>query len=106
MKRLIIITTLFLPGMVLGDSTVDTTQRYSYAANGAWLNWVWDTSTPQGAVVTESLLSGFIYSANFGWINLGDGDPSNGFSYSQTAGEFGDFAIKGDQTIWIERVPT
>ena len=77
-----------LSGTALGDSTINSTQRFSYAANGGWINWKWSTSPPQGAVVTESLLSGFIYSSNFGWINLGNGNPANGFSYSQTGGEF------------------
>jgi len=84
-----IIISLCLVSTSLADSTIDSTNKYAYSANGGWLNWKWDTSTPQGAVVTGSLLSGFIYSANFGWINLGDGSPTNGHSYTQTAGEFG-----------------
>lgn len=89
MTKTVSIITLLFAGLAAADSTVDSTQRHAYAANGGWLNWKWDTSSPEGAVVTESLLSGFIYSSNFGWIHLGNGSPSNGYRYSQTDGEFG-----------------
>lgn len=44
-----------------------------------------------GLRLTETFLSGKAYAANFGWIDFGDGSPSNGHSYSNASGS--DFGV-------------
>ena len=73
------------------QSTIDPAKRFAYAANAAFINFKPDEPPPSGgAVVGERLLSGFVYAANFGWINLGDGSPANGIDYqNNSASDFG-----------------
>ena len=61
---------------------------YAYAANAGWVNAAGDTTN--GMVVGENYCSGFIYGANFGWVDMGDGSPVNGVNYSNANGvDFG-----------------
>jgi len=67
---------------------MDTTNRYAYAANLGWTDWVGDPN--HGAVIGTNVCSGYIYSANFGWISLGNGAPTNGSQYQNlSASDFG-----------------
>src|SRR5208283_2490643 len=46
--------------------------------------------TNNGAVIGQYVCSGYIYSANVGWINLGSGSPTNGIYYQNlSATDFG-----------------
>ncbi|MEM7144440.1 MAG: hypothetical protein AAF591_04850 [Verrucomicrobiota bacterium] len=78
-------------------STADD-ERFAYHANTGWTNWRWDTSDPgDGATVTQFCLSGFVYSANCGWIDLGDGAPQNGIQYqNQVVAAQNDFGVNHD----------
>jgi hypothetical protein len=95
MKTNILLTTLVVAGCVLQSSlvasaatTVDAVNNDAYGANIGLIDWRGDTAN--GAVVGLSVLSGNIYSANCGWINLGDGSPVNGQSYlNNSATDFG-----------------
>ncbi len=84
---------LFLSLLVLGASapaatTINATNSFAYGANTGWLNWRGDVSN--GAVIGEYVCSGPIWSANVGWISLGDGSPANRIQYSNaTATDFG-----------------
>ena len=50
----------------------------------------WRASPTTGAVINQFYCSGFIYGNSVGWINLGSGDPANGFSYrNDSATDFG-----------------
>jgi len=71
------------------SSTVTPASRTSYAANFGWLDWRWSATAAHAPVVTSALLSGKVYAANPGWIDLGNGLPANGIRYSQTAGDTG-----------------
>ena len=69
-------------------TTIDNTNKFAYGANIGWVNWQGDVTN--GAVLGEYVLSGNIYSANCGWINLGDGTPVNGINYlNNSATDFG-----------------
>jgi hypothetical protein len=73
---------------VQAGTTMDTTNRYAYAANLGWLDGVADTNN--GAVIGEYVCSGYLYSANVGWINLGSGVPANQIQYqNNSASDFG-----------------
>ena len=56
------------------DSTINATDKNAYGANIGWINFKHDQPVaPEGAVVGEYVCSGYVYSANCGWIDLGDG---------------------------------
>ncbi len=60
----------------------------AWSANGGWIQWHPDPA--DGAVIGEYRCAGFIYSQNFGWINLGSGLPANGIRYqNNSASDFG-----------------
>jgi hypothetical protein len=61
------------------SGTINDTQRHSWLANAGWVDW---KPSGGGATIGLSFCSGWIYSANVGWIHLGDGTPENGWSYS------------------------
>jgi hypothetical protein len=48
-----------------------------------WMNWTGDTNN--GAVIGEYVCSGYIYSANVGWISLGNGAPANQIQYQNNS---------------------
>src|SRR5580658_3975665 len=69
-------------------TTIDSGNRYAYGANLAWMDWRGDTNS--GVVIGEYVCSGYLYSANVGWINLGSGSPTNGIYYQNlSASDFG-----------------
>ena len=70
-------------------SSLSLHARYSYAANFGWLNWRPRDSGPEAPAVHSSMLSGRVYAANTGWIDLGDGAPTDKIRYSQTGGDIG-----------------
>lgn len=73
-------------------TTIDINNRYAYAANLGWLDWVADTNN--GAVIGEYVCAGYLYSANAGWINLGSGSPANGIQYQNNSAL--DFGVNQD----------
>ena len=73
---------------VKGASTINPTNKYSWAANAGWINWHPDDAN--GASIGAYILSGYAYGANVGWINLGNGDPANHIQYqNNSATDFG-----------------
>src|ERR1700677_1358673 len=60
-------------------TTIDLTDRDAYAGNIGWIYWGADTNN--GAVLGDYVCSGYIYSGDAGWINLGSGNPANGIQY-------------------------
>ena len=69
-------------------TTIDAANHHAYGANFGWLDWRGDTAN--GAVIGEYVCSGYVYSANVGWINLGSGSPTNGIFYqNRSATDFG-----------------
>jgi hypothetical protein len=66
-----------------GATTIDPNHPFAYGANIAWLNWQGDGAN--GAVITEDICSGFVWSANCGWIHLGDGSPENAPQYQNNS---------------------
>ncbi|MFM2141899.1 MAG: hypothetical protein RLZZ476_443, partial [Verrucomicrobiota bacterium] len=71
-------------------TTITPANRFTYAANFGWLNWRTNPLATDAPVIETTLLHGRVYSANVGWIDLGDGTPSalTG-SYTQTGGDVG-----------------
>ena len=80
-----------LPAAFAG-TTIDSTNKYAYGANAGWADWRGDTNN--GVVVGEYFCSGYIYSANVGWINLGNGSPLNQIQYQNTSAT--DYGVNQD----------
>ncbi|MFN0075292.1 MAG: RCC1 domain-containing protein [Prosthecobacter sp.] len=70
-------------------STITPACRFSYAANFGWQNWRWSAVSPAAPAIESAILHGNVYSANVGWIDLGDGTPTSGIRYSQTGQDYG-----------------
>jgi hypothetical protein len=69
-------------------STINAINRSAYGANCGWLDFRADGTN--GAVIGEYVCSGNIYTANMGWINLGNGAPVNGIRYqNNSAADYG-----------------
>jgi hypothetical protein len=76
----------------LRATTIDLVNRDAYGANIGWMDWV--ANTNNGAVMGDYVCSGYIYSANVGWINLGSGSPTNGIYYQNLSTN--DFGVNQD----------
>lgn len=71
-------------------STIAPAARYTYAANFGWLNWRTRPLAVDAPVIETTMLHGKVYSANVGWIDLGDGTPSGATgNYTQSGGDIG-----------------
>jgi hypothetical protein len=60
-------------------TTINAPNAGAWGANVGWANWRGDVAN--GAVIGEYVCSGFVWFANCGWMNLGDGTPANGIQY-------------------------
>jgi hypothetical protein len=85
-------TLVQLPLTAHATTTIDATNRYAFGANIGWMNWRGDTNN--GAVIGEYVCSGSLYSANVGWISLGNGAPLNGIQYQNASTN--DFGVNHD----------
>ena len=66
-------------------TTIDATNKYAWGANLGWMDCRGDTNN--GAVIGEYVCSGYLYAANAGWINLGNGSPPGGIYYTNTTAD-------------------
>src|ERR1051325_921238 len=86
-----LLSALLLTSSVIGaraDTTINPTNRYAFGANVGWQDWLGDTN--HGVVIGPQVCSGYIFSPNLGWINMGDGNPTNGVQYQNlSANDFG-----------------
>ncbi len=56
------------------NGTIDATNRYAYMESGSWI----DLGNTQGNVqVTDTALSGYAWSAEYGWISLNCSNDSS-----------------------------
>lgn len=76
---------LVLGGAVVRASTIDPTDKFTYAQSGGWMNLRPEQSGGgEGVTVTLYHLSGKGYGQSTGWIDFGDGTPADGLHYSNT----------------------
>jgi hypothetical protein len=81
-------TIISQPSTCSASTTIDSVNRYAYAANLGWLDCHADGAN--GAVIGAYVCSGYLYSPNVGWINLGSGSPTNRIRYQNlSANDFG-----------------
>jgi hypothetical protein len=74
------------------DTTIVPGNGYAYGADIGWLDWYADGAN--GAAIGQDFCFGYVYAANLGWINLGNGSPANGTTYSQSSPA--DFGVNVD----------
>src|SRR2546427_1766054 len=73
-------------------TTINLTNHFAYGANLGWMDWRGDTNS--GAVIGEYVCSGYIYSANVGWIHLGSNAPANQIQYQNNSAT--DYGVNHD----------
>lgn len=67
---------------VVAESTVDPGHSYAWGPNVGWIQARGDDA--HGAVIGASYCTGYLWSANCGWVGLGNG-PTNGWRYSNSS---------------------
>lgn len=72
-------------------STVNETNRYAYGANVGWLDA--RGAGASGASIGQFSCTGYVWSANCGWIGLGNG-PTNGCRYGNNQAD--DWGVNHD----------
>ncbi len=77
---------------VLAATTIDPANPHAYGANVGWVNTEADGTN--GTVIGQAFCSGYMYSANTGWIHVGDRSPSDGQAYANTSAT--DYGINHD----------
>jgi hypothetical protein len=76
-------------------STINSTDKFAYGANIGWLSAAADVAN--GSVIGEYVCSGYLWSANCGWIHLGGGTPVNAIRYQNNSAT--DFGVNHDGLI-------
>lgn len=84
--------TIPLARVATAETTIDAANHHAYGANLGWLDCRGDGKN--GAVIGEYVCSGYLYSANAGWINLGSGAPANQIQYQNNSAT--DFGVNQD----------
>ena len=106
-KTALTLLVFFLPllGTARAQSTIDTATNNSSAwgANIGWTNW--RPSATDGVRIGEYVCSGYIYAANVGWINIGNGNAPYGLPYTNdSATNFGlNFQASGTPGVALLR---
>lgn len=75
-------------------TTINVTNHLAYGANIGWIDWRSHAAT--GATLTDFICSGYLYSANVGWLHLGNGTPANGIQYQNNSAT--DFGVNVDSS--------
>ena len=87
-KYRLMLASVAVLGAAQAATTIDPSNPNAYGANIGWVNAEADGAN--GAVIGQAFCSGYMYSANCGWICLGDGMPEDGMAYANdSAGDFG-----------------
>ena len=91
--RFVVILILIFPIITLAGN-IDSTDKYAWGDRIGWMNF----STTGGNInVTDSALTGHVWSANYGWINL---NPTQGGVINNSQGNLSGKAW-GEQLGWV-----
>jgi hypothetical protein len=91
-KTLLCLTLLIGTTAAQASSSIDPARSFSWGANIGWVDW--HPSAVHGAQVSEFICAGSLYSANIGWIHLGNGHPASGIRYRNDSGT--DYGVNQD----------
>jgi hypothetical protein len=64
-------------------TTINAVNRDAYGANLGWINFRGDVAS--GGAIGLYYSTGYVWSANAGWISLGSGAPTNGYGYANNS---------------------
>ncbi|MDD2239365.1 MAG: hypothetical protein PHO14_00315 [Kiritimatiellae bacterium] len=78
-------------GIAAAATTINVVNHQAYGANIGWINARGDGAN--GAVIGQLYCTGFVWSANCGWIGIGNG-PTNGWQYSNASAD--DWGVNHD----------
>ena len=92
--------TLF-SGFVFAETTIYDVAKFSWGSNIGWISWQSGVEHDARFIYSSAsgptlYASGYIYSANVGWINLGS-QPKNGIRYMNDAAD--DFGVNLDYIL-------
>jgi len=73
-------------------STINTTNKWAWAANSGWLSG--HTDSTNGIIIGEYTCSGYFWSVATGWIHVGNGSPTNGIRYTNVSSN--DYGVNHD----------
>ena len=83
MKKCLVVSLWMLMGsLAWAETTINETNHYAYGANIGWTEMRGDLTN--GVVMGQYACTGFVWSANCGWISFGNG-PTNGWEYSNAS---------------------
>ncbi len=89
------------------DGTIDTTNRYAYMESGSWIDF---GSTQGNVYITDSALTGYAWSAEYGWISLNCSNDSSCSTVDYKVSNDGNGILSGyawSETFgWIDFKPT
>jgi hypothetical protein len=91
-KTLLCLSLLIGTAAAQASSSIDPARSFSWGANIGWVDW--HPSAVHGAQVSEFICAGYLYSANLGWIHLGNGHPASGIRYRNDSGT--DYGVNHD----------
>ena len=92
MRLILLMTACGGAAAAMAGSNIAPAHPAAYAANAGWVNARADGTN--GAVIGQFFCSNYLYSANVGWICLGDGSPANGRAYGNVSAD--DYGVNHD----------
>ena len=93
----LIVLAVSLPFGLVQASAIDSTEKWAWGEAIGWINWNTSNNT-QPVVVSESRITGHIWSQQFGWINL---HPTQAGVTNTCEGDVGGYAW-GSSIGWID----
>ena len=82
----LVLSAIALAAPARAQTDIDPINKFSWEENCGWMNWRDAGGGAQGVRDAGTYLSGLIWCENVGWVNVGNGAPANGVSYSITSG--------------------
>jgi hypothetical protein len=78
--------------LLCAATSINASNKFAHGANVGWMDFRGDTN--HGVVIGEFVCSGYLYSANLGWIHLGSNAPANGIQYQNNSAT--DYGVNND----------
>jgi hypothetical protein len=75
-------------------SNVDPSHQHAWLENAGWTVWHDADGGAAGVIVAATHLGGDVWCENVGWLDLGDGTPTNGIAYANV--DDTDFGVNVD----------
>ena len=80
------VVTVAVAVIAVAQSNVDPVNKHAWSENAGYSNWRDADGTAAGVAVGGTFMGGFIWAENVGFVNVGDGSPTNSISYANIDG--------------------